>query len=589
MEADRTSLYTDFPDIAYNVYFKRRQVLGFDENGFPLIGNTRFNLQNGTLRNRHIKPGAIKPDTEDIESDYNDAGEAPAVSFKEPLYQDEQVLPFTYNPYEMWSEDALVSPYDYPQEDTFDFPKLAHAVRYRVPGRQHLQNTYPLSQFGYMDKAHIRSRKNLPLPVNIPIPKQLPQLMYRKPEKLSLQELLESKYGFKKRPDKDLEEGIVLDPKPRSEKKTVLPVPRLFLKKKSGNASSPSPRSASSGKRRGISPRSAKVVRASASMDDQLVNRSPRAVSAFSPMSVSFGTPSPRSPGRPATTLGRPPRSVAIDESASHPKPSRYIVPKDGPLPKHLPFPSKSALRMTSTDEPRPETSGGRKSVTIREDVNLTRPSTTSTSVRPSTVGFSSQLKFLQPTTDAKSARDTIVSPYSARPRSSATTYSDLPRHLSSDTVDIYRPPSSYRPITPAEHPKPILHSGVTIARGSGLFFPPVNISFNQQPPTEQRMRQMQPPPFLNRVTPNMKSRRVNHGDDTSASGSFFLTELPTELSASRHARLSMSRASTVSLEGSVLSKTSTLFKKPSPPPDYSSAARDILIETSSMTSHLIE
>lgn len=586
MEADRTSLYTDFPDIAYNVYFKRRQVLGFDENGFPLIGNTKFNLQNGNLRNGSIKPGSIKPDKEDIESDSNDAGEAPAVSFKEPLYQDEQQPPFTYNPYAMWSEDALVSPYDYPQDDTFDFPKLAHAVRYRVPGRKHLQNTYPLSQFGYMDKAHIRSRKNLPLPVNIPIPKQLPQLMYRKPEKLSLQELLESQYGFKKRQEQDLEEGIVLDHKPRSEKKTIHPVPRLFLKKNSGKASSPSPRSTSSGRRRGGSPRSAKVVRASAIMEDKVVNQSPRAVSAFSPRSVSFGTPTPRSPGRPATTMGR---SVEIDESASHPKPSRYIVPKDGPLPKHLPLPPKSALKMTATDEPRPETSGGRKSVTIREDANLTRPSTTSTLVRPSTVGFSSELNYLQATTDAKSARGTIVSPYSARPRPSFTTFSDHPHHLSSDIVDIYRPPSAYRPITPAEHPKPIIHSGVTVTRGSGLFFPPTNISFNHQPQTEQRMRQMQPPPFLNRVNPKMKSRRINGGDDASTNGSFFLTELPAELSTSRHSRLSLSRASTTSMAGSDSSSTSKSLKKPSPPPDYSTSARDTLIETSSVTNQLDE
>lgn len=579
MEADRVSLYTDLPDIAYNVYFKRRQVLGFDESGYPIIGNTRF--QNGPVKRAKTDEGHT--------------------SDQEPANQEEEEGPFNYDPYAMWAQDTFVNPYEYPQEDTFDFPKIEHAVRYRVPGRKHFQNTYPLSQFGYEDSAHGTFRKNLPLPVNIPIPKKLPQLMYRKPDSMSLADLLKSQFGFKKLRDEDLEEGIKF---PLVKEDT--PAPPLSLKKKPGKKivtkakgrkmSAPSsairstrsdgisPRSA------GRSPRSAKVSKAVSMMKEKLMERSPRATSAISPRSISTGTPSPR----PATTMGRSPRSIDIDEDAPHPKPSRYVVPKDGPLPKNLPFPPKSALKVTIPDEPRPDTgmTTGRKSVTIREDANITRPSTSATTFRPSTAGATPR-EHTRPTSDARSARETIVAPYAAKPRSSFTTLSEHPVPLPSDITEAYRPLSSFnRPVTPAEHPKPVLHAGVTTVKRSSdhaMFFPPTNLSFDQQPPIAHTVRQIQPPPFLNRVHPESRVRRNsslkrtrfstgNNSDEMSTNGSFFLTDLPEELSASR-----------ASLAGSIMSKTSKTSKKPSPPPDYSSSARDKLIETSSVRSQFEE
>ncbi|XP_045199207.2 uncharacterized protein LOC123553574 [Mercenaria mercenaria] len=587
MEADRISLYTDFPDIAYNVYFKRRQVLGFDEKGYPVIGKTKF--QNGPVKKPKV--GKVPPEE----------AKTSAISNQDPTTdQDEHEGPFNYNPYALWAEETFVNPYEYPQEDTFDFPKIEHAVRYRVPGRKHFQNSYPLSQFGYTDSAHGHSRKNLPLPVNIPIPKKLPQLMYRKPDTMSLADVLKSQFGFKKMKNEE-EEGI---PFPFVSEET--PVPPLSLKKKPGkkivtngkgrklSTVSTSVRSTRSDgvslRAHGKSARSAKF-KASALMISKLANRSPRSASAISPRSLSTGSPSPR----PATTLGRSPRE--IDEDAPHPKPSRYVVPKEGPLPKHLPLPPKSALKVTIPDEPRPDTgmTTGRKSVTIREDANITRPSTSATDFRPSTAGASGWAH-PRPTSDAVSARETIVAPYSAKPRSGFRTISEQTIPLPSEITEAYRPSSSfYRPVTPAEHPKPTLHGGVTVKRSSdhAMFFPPTNISFEQQPPIAHTIRQMQPPPFLNKVKPNVKPEtRVrrnsslkrtrfdmgDNSDDVSTNGSFFLTELPEELSASR-----------ASLAGSILSRTSKSSKKPSPPPDYSSSARDKLIETSSMRSQFDE
>lgn len=583
MEADRISLYTDFPDIAYNVYFKRRQVLGFDEKGYPVIANSKYQANGSVKKRKQGKESMDEGRTSQISNqDLNGK-------------EDEHMGPFDYDPYSLWAEETFASPYEYPQEDAFDFPKIEHAVRYRVPGRKHLQNSYPLSQFGYMERVHGRSRKNLPLPVNIPIPKKLPQLMYRKPDSMSLTDILKSQYGFKKLQN-EKEEGI-----PFQFVQEETPVPPLSLKKQPGNkivtngkgrkmstASSAiqSTRSddASVHVKRVKAPRTAKLFKASATMMSKLTNRSPRSTSAISPRSLaSTGTPSPR----PATTAGRSPRSADITEDSPHPKPSRYVVPKDGPLPKHLPLPTKSVLKMSIPDEPRPDTgmTTGRKSVTIREDANITRPSTTATVLRPATSGAPSRTH-PQPTSDAVSARETMAAPYSAKPKSNFMSISDHPTPLPSEITEAYRPLSSFhRPITPAEHPRPVFHSGVTVKRSSehAMFFPPTNISFEQQPPIAHTIRQMQPPPFLNKVKPeahmrrnsSLKRARFEMGDNSeenSTNGSFFLTELPEELSASR-----------ASLAGSVLSRTSKTSKKPSPPPDYKLSGQDRLIETSAM------
>jgi hypothetical protein len=584
MEADRISLYTDFPDIAYNVYFKRRQVLGFDEKGYPVIAKTKYQA-NGTVKRD-------KPEVETMEE-----GRTSQISNQElKEKEDEHVGPFDYDPYALWADGTFVNPYEYPQEDTFDFPKIEHAVRYRVPGRKHLQNSYPLSQFGYTESAHGRSRKNLPLPVNIPIPKKLPQLMYRKPDTMSLTDILKSQYGFRKMQN-EKEEGI---PFPYVQEET--PVPPLSLKKQPGKkivtkgkgrkmstASSAiqSTRSDDASSRARVkAPKTAKLFKASSVMISKLTNRSPRSTSAISPRSLpSTGTPSPR----PATTMGRSPRSTDIDDDTPHPKPSRYVVPKGGPLPKNLPLPTKSALKVSIPDEPRPDTgmTTGRKSVTIREDANTTRRSTTTSNLlRPATAG-APQRTHPQPTTEAVSARETIAAPYAAKPKSNFMSTSDHPMPLPSDITEAYRPTSSFqRPITPAEHPRPVLHSGVTVKRSSehAMFFPPTNISFEQQPPIAHTIRQMQPPPFLNKVKPDARVRRNSslkrarfemgdNSEESSMNGSFFLTELPEELSASR-----------ASLAGSLLSRTSKISKKPSPPPDYHSSRQDTLIEISSMS-----
>ncbi|KAL4219042.1 hypothetical protein ACF0H5_021625 [Mactra antiquata] len=579
MEADRVSLYTDFPDISYNIFFKRKEVLGFDEYGYPIIGKTRF--KNGPIK---VKDD----DTTSIED-----GRMSVVS-KEPFAypEDGQEPPFTYDPYAMWTEGTFVDPYEYPEIDSYDFPRIEHAVRYRVPGRKHLQNSYPLTQFGYNERVYGKHRKNLPLPVTIPIPKKLPQLMYRKPDSMSIKDILKSQFGFKKMKKEAFEEGIEINTKTPlvdKEETSSTPVPALSLKKSSKKkvSSSKSIISRSVTPTRMTrsamvrSPRTPKLNKARSTMKSKIETRSPRAMSAFSPRSISIGSPSPR----PSTSLNRSPRVYEnIEEDMPHPKPSNVIIHKPPPkytaipeqmvMPSRMQMPPKSALRLP--DETRPDTgmTTGRKSVTIREDVNITRPSTTATTFRPSTAGLFHRSR---PSTDAKSAMETIVAPYSARPKSSHSMISD--RSLPNEITEAYRPTSSiYRPMTPADfHPKPILHTDVTVRRASGqtMFFPPANISFSQNAPVEHRiplehrMKQMVPPPFVNKINPRgfgrQKKVRLNAGSDEElGNGSFFLTELPDEVRTSR---------------ASMLSKAS---KKPSPPPEYSMSSTDKIIETSS-------
>ena len=139
MEEDRISLYTDFPDIAYNVFFKRRMVLGFDEDGLPIISSVP--VPNGVISHGDEDklslsdefPGGIPKPRK---------GHEP---FAYPTDYDEP--PFDYDPYRMWPEGSVPPPVI--PDPEFDFPEISLALRYRMPGRSHLQQVYPLQMFGH--------------------------------------------------------------------------------------------------------------------------------------------------------------------------------------------------------------------------------------------------------------------------------------------------------------------------------------------------------------------------------------------------------------------------------------------------------
>lgn len=432
MEAERISLSTDFADIKYNVYFKQKRIAGFDEQGCPIIKdlplkNAGWYSSDDDLRT--IKEPFAYPEPQEIK------------------------LPFNYNPYDMWT-DEFADPYTYPDIENWYFPKPQDHVRYKVPGRAHLQNSYPLSQFGYHDKVIGRHRKSLPLPVNMPVPKKLPQLMYRKEEELTLEQALKNAYGIKEIPA-HYDKEIVINPKERllqdteaEEDVPPLPKRKASAKSKSSKSRGSRPTTALSRLSSRLSVASKQSPRPVSAINGSLLTPTtePRAKSAVSPRSIltDGSTPRPATAGRPV----KPNVEFSIDEDIlPHPKPPKIFLPETLETPK-------SALR--SARDERPLT--GRKSVTILEN-EITRPSTAVASSRPSTA--MSPFTFNRPSSSAFSARETIVAPHSARPRSGI--HVPLP-----SVAEIYRPKSSgARPVTPAEHPRPMMHSGVKITKTS--------------------------------------------------------------------------------------------------------------------------
>lgn len=441
----------------YNVFFKRKQIAGFDKDGLPVIMEI-------------VKNGSVIHEDEDLPKTKE------PLSYPEPPNSE---TPFTHDPYNIWSDD-FVDPYSYPDIEKWDFPKPEQNIRYRVPGRAHLSNTYPLSQFGYKDDVKGRHRKLLPLPANLPVPKKLPPLMHRKDTDISLEQALKNVYGMKS-PRETNGHAIVINPREKllaDESADV--VPPLPLRQKSaapksarGHSGRPTTASVRSSRSTDVSTdRSSRPISAlNGSAITPTSNRLPRAVSAASPRSILTDTLTPR------PTTAKPNVAFDVDD---RPKPPRIF------LPSVTPETPKSALR----SDDRPMT--GRKSVTIMEDGSLSRPSTTATSIRPLTASERSPFLYKRPMSSAVSARETIVAPHSARPRSE--------RHmLPSELTKAYRPAScGVRPMTPAEHPKPYFHPGVTTVKTSDFseFNPPP--MFNPAPPSEHKMRLVPPPnPFF--------------------------------------------------------------------------------------------
>lgn len=508
MEADRVSLFTDFSEMMYNVFFKRKLIVGFDEKGFPIIGELP------------VKNGDVDPDLVTKEP----------LAYPEPDYPE---LPFTSNPYEYWSDD-FVDPYSYPNIESWDFPKAKENVRFRVPGRAHLQNSYPLTQFGYTDPVKGRHRRTLPLPVKSPVPKKLPQLMFRKEEELSLEQALKNAYGIKT--PKYTGDTIAINPKEKLLKEdTDAPeVPLLPPRKKSAKVKSTKVHNrpmTSVGERRNIvgpTPpsatqlgplRSSRPVSAMNGSVPHSTGRQSRAMSAFSPRSILTD----RSTPRPATSIKRDTTgSVGFNiepEESPRSKPPRIFLPPETPetpiTPRSVP---KSALRREG--EERPMT--GRKSVTIVDNMTP-RPSTAATDLPP--LFELSPFNYNRPSSSAMSARETIVAPHSARPRSERHV---LPPQLTS----AYRPAScGARPMTPAEHPAPYLHPGVNITKTSDYsMFNTPPMTETPRPPSEHKMKFVPPPmPFVTKPQPKKRKRKEEIASIVTKSGNRIAVNLDSD------------------------------------------------------------
>ena len=583
MEADQISLYTDFPDIAYNVYFKRRQVLGFDEDGFPIISK------------EPVKNGDIAQYSDVEEEEEEDHRTPTPLPKREPFAYPTEYLdpPFTYDPYRNIDSEVLVPT---EVEHVFNFPALKEsAVRFRVPGRKHLQNAYPLQQFGLKGKAKSRHRKQLPNPMHIKVTRKLPQLMYRPPKDASLDQIVQEQ---KAKPRKEVEssprEEYDITPHDHKAPLTLkLSKAQESLSLSIDKRSPRSPRSprytAKKGKLRSRgSQRSAKSAQPSKRYQAIIETSSPRPAtstsnrslkSAISTGSKSARVDTPKSVSIRALSPGPP--VIDTHEDFTHPKPSRIVVPK-----LSINIPPKSMLKntMTSVRNERPET--GRKSVIFQDEEKPTRPSTSATRIDEA------------PLSASKLAKEKTVG-------LSLSRHKPHYRPYESELVETYRPESQitrpdsplYRPVSsstrassPTIHPKPVIHDGVTVQRRSDfiMFNPPTNLSFNVGlPPNDHSMKLMKPPPALIKVKPKPRRStiRLPHrfndmevwDDNISATGSFFMTEIPDSPLPSR-----ASGGSHISDRHSFRSRrqSKVRFKKDSPPPAYTEAAHDTVIES---------
>ena len=167
MEAETTSLYTEFPDITYNMYFKNKQVLGFDEKGMPIISLGGF------------ENGDVKDPFRDQIDPFGDKGDKlppmmpplETFSFSARPVSD---MPFDHPPPNLKKksfEKPAIDPIKH-----FDFPNMREIpVRFRVPKRKHFKNKYPRHTFGLPDEedAYISKR--------MPVPKNATKLLYKSP------------------------------------------------------------------------------------------------------------------------------------------------------------------------------------------------------------------------------------------------------------------------------------------------------------------------------------------------------------------------------------------------------------------------
>ena len=169
MEAETASLFTEFPDIAYNTFFKKKQVLGFDEYGIPVIAHDT--IDDGD------KKQLLFNESYPFNTDVGNliGGSMPPVepfSFSSRPVND---MPFDHPPPQL-KKTAFMKPSIDPIKH-FNFPNMRELpVRFKVPKRKRFQNKFPRHTFGLPEEEDpgYMSQK-------VPIPRNATKLLYKSP------------------------------------------------------------------------------------------------------------------------------------------------------------------------------------------------------------------------------------------------------------------------------------------------------------------------------------------------------------------------------------------------------------------------
>ncbi|KAH3797033.1 uncharacterized protein LOC127838319 [Dreissena polymorpha] len=461
LEVDEISLYTDFPDLSYNTFFKRRQVVGFDSDGFPVVKN--FRSHNGDVKHS-IDAQEDSEDEESVSSELQMSTTRDHLAYPEPEGSE---TPFSYDPCRAAWNDNYVIPYEYPVMEQWDFPKIGHPMRYRIPGRTHLQNIYPLQQFGLMGEFCSRTRKEPPLPENLPVSNKLPQLMHRPEEKLSMKQIFKQAFGITSPHEEEHEQMIEINAK-----RALLGMPQmppLPFKNKPSEPKFEHPPSKPL-----LDPKPFLWTRPA--RGQHVIDKGPddydrqemaltkkilpaiRTASVLTPKSVNDLTNSPY-----RTTVRKSSDKPVINgatqskrNNSSNQEYTKQIPHTKDPTSASTPI---DAIILGRQSENVPS---GRKSVTIHENFTPRKRPLTPLSIRRPSFSNSS----------ASDISNTSTSnlPYSTNTKTSVDAVKTIPlrpvAYLPSDATDTYQPVSvTKRSLTPLNIPKPILHPEVAAKR----------------------------------------------------------------------------------------------------------------------------
>ncbi|WAR19021.1 SVEP1-like protein [Mya arenaria] len=471
LNADRLSLYTDNQDMPFNVYFKRRKIGGFDRDGHPTLAprgirrhdghpalattgdcklGSHTNFPNNTLKHGSRR-GRDKSDTSSSDSSSSDSDDSSVGNVNtdrdaKPFVQKFPVLdrttPFSYDPcIEQWN-DSNVNPYSYPELDRIDLPRIGLPSRYRIPGKKHFQNIYPVEQFGLGPDSKTRTQ----LVVHVPVVAKKPvsQLMHRPQEKPSYEQI----YGVKIQDEHSNEQGIEINPT-RILQQLANPPP--LPTKKNGK-----PRSMKTKKPASVAQRSNTFSRPSPNtvygVQDKRLSWIRQKLLPPVRKTAEF---TPRTPGRMAADEPTPRTARDVDLNIHDLQNGN--IQNGGPtivtIQRDFTQTPKSLLRMLSGKS---ESFSGRKSVTILDD----QVSILSHRHSMKTPGF-------YPNGSMNGHIPTREHQDMLRPSSRPSFLPDIHEREQLRLPD-------HRSITPVEHPKPVLHSGVSVKRTSS-FLPNLN------------------------------------------------------------------------------------------------------------------
>ena len=508
MEAETTSLYTEFPDITYNAYFKDKQVIGFDEKGMPIISHGGF--QNGD----------VKDPFHDGIDPFGDKGEnlPPMIPPLEPFsFSARPVsdMPFDHPPPNLKKksfEKPSIDPFKH-----FDFPNMREIpVRFKVPKRKHFENKYPRHTFGLPDEEDDYISKR------VPVPKNATKLLYKSPTGENVYAyLFKDGYIRTMSPEDGIQPDLpLLKAQYLGEDGEFEFAPPVFEKLKLGDEPTSRPTRTAKSSATG-----------SRSTWDRFDSRPSTGIPGSRPLTTKSKIRSPRSPksakSRGTARSGRSTRSRGAPQGDSY----RSLTSSESPR-------AKSAMLRSG--------SRSAKSVSIRENERISRPTTVGTflsqgrSPRPTTAGTS--------VSQAKSARHSIA--------------------RLADVAETYTPKSISIMEYSDEHPGQIMSPGRPLS--VPLSLPEDQMSSASTQLKDQKMKLMVPPSSkaqTKSITPipdddeeNVESLDRLGGSDTNkkevhfendhpdsdSSGSVVFTKSK-KLTEKRHSHVSQTSASRVS------------------------------------------